>query len=243
MAPELVTKLTLAYDGTAFAGWARQPGLRTVQEELERALAQILGVSVVLSVAGRTDRGVHALGQVASYAHEALDPRRLNAVLPVDLAVLASEPAPAGFDARRSARSRSYRYRIVTGPVRCVFEHGRALWVPAALDLEQLDACAAALAGRRNFTAFTPTETEHVRFERDVLDARWVTDGRLLEFQIEADSFMRQMIRALVGTMLEVARGRRALADFEELLAGRPRSDGGPTLPPHGLYLTSVSYG
>jgi tRNA pseudouridine38-40 synthase len=238
-----VTKLTLAYDGTAFAGWARQPNLRTVQEELERAIEQILAEPVAVTVAGRTDRGVHAWAQVASYRHEALDPRRLNGLLPQDVAVLASEPAAADFDARRSARSRTYCYRILTGPVRSPFENGRSLWVPWRFDLDVLHSCAAALLGSHNFTAFTPTQTDHVRFERQILSARWVQDGDMLCFWIEADAFMRQMIRALVGTMLEVARGRRPLAEFKDLLAGHPRSAAGPTLPPHGLYLARVAYG
>jgi len=241
--PGTVTKLTLAYDGAGFAGWARQPGRRSVQEELERAIAQILGEPLTLSVAGRTDRGVHAWGQVASYRHEALDPRRLNALLPEDVAVLASEPAAAAFDARRSARSRTYCYRILARAARSPFEVGRALWVPWRIDRDALAACAAALGGRHDFTAFTPTETQHVRFERDVITARWEERGDCLEFWIEADSFMRQMNRALVGSMLEVARGRRSVEDFTALLAGRPRAHGGPTLPPHGLYLAAVAYG
>jgi tRNA pseudouridine38-40 synthase len=243
LAEGFVTRLTLAYDGAAFAGWARQPGLRTVQEELERALAQILQEPILVSVAGRTDRGVHAWGQVASYRHEALDPRSLNALLPDDVAVLASEPAPPGFDARRSARSRTYCYRLLTGPVRSPFERGRALWVPWRIDRAALDACAAALPGTHEFTAFTPTATDHVRFERRVLAAHWEQRGEVLAFWIEADSFMRQMNRVLVGTMLEVARGRRTVENFTGLLEGETRAMAGPTLPAHGLYLASASYG
>jgi tRNA pseudouridine38-40 synthase len=238
----VVTKLTIAYDGSEFAGWARQPGLRTVQEEIERALARILGEPLPLTVAGRTDRGVHAWGQVASYRHEAVDPRRLNALLPEDVAILASEPAGDDFDARRSARSRTYCYRLLASAVRSPFERGHALWVPWLRHRETLHACAATLAGRHVFTAFTPTGTDHVRFERDVFDAHWDEHGEIVEFWIEADSFMRQMIRALVGTMLDVARGRRSVEQLVELLEGRPRSAAGPTLPAHGLHLARVSY-
>jgi tRNA pseudouridine38-40 synthase len=244
----MVTKLTLEYDGADFAGWARQPGLRTVQEELERALHTILGERdpagepLRLTVAGRTDRGVHAWGQVASYRHEALDPARLNALLPEDVSVLASEPASDEFDARGDATSRTYCYRVLARRTRSVFLRGRALWWTRAVDRTALDACAAALRGRHDFTAFTPTETDHVRFARDVLAAEWRSGGDLLEFWIEADTFMRHMNRVLVGTMLEVGCGRRSVEDFRQLLAGRPRSEAGPTAPAHGLALACVTY-
>ncbi len=236
------SRLLLEYDGTAFNGWAVQPAHRTVQGELERALATILREDAVpVTVAGRTDRGVHAWGQVCSYAHEAVDPVRLNALLPDDVAVLDSRPAP-GFDARGDAISRTYCYRIVNRRARSVWMRDRALWWLRPLDREALHACAAALAGTHDFTAFTPTQTEHVRFERDVFSAEWREDGDLLEFWITADTFMRHMNRVLVGTMLQVASGHRSVEDFTALLTGAPRSAAGPTAAPHGLALASVAY-
>jgi tRNA pseudouridine38-40 synthase len=244
----MVTKLTLQYDGTEFAGWACQPELRTVQGELERALRTILGdrdaggESLAVAVAGRTDRGVHAWGQVASYRHEAVDPQRLNALLPADMAVLSCEPAADTFDARHDATSRTYCYRVLARRTRDVFEHGRVLWWPRALDRSRLEECAGLLPGRHDFTAFTPTETEHRRFERDVMAARWRAVGDVLEFWIEADTFLRHMNRVLVGTMLEVATGRREVWEFAQLLEGGLRADAGPTAPAHGLALVSVAY-
>ncbi len=228
------------------------------------------GEPLKLTVAGRTDRGVHAWGQVASYRHEAVDPQRLNTLLPDDIAVVTAEPAPTGFDARRDAVSRTYCYRVLTRRARSAFMASTALWWPQDLDSDALDACAALVVGTHDFTAFTPTETEHVRFQRQVLRAHWsrpdnqrrpdfgVTPGAmsgrswhdpeaaagdaLLEFWIEADTFMRHMNRALVGTMLEVACGRRSVDEFELLLTGRPRVQAGPTAPAHGLALATVRY-
>jgi tRNA pseudouridine38-40 synthase len=244
----MVTKLTLEYDGTDFIGWACQPGLRTVQEVLEHALHTVLGETsatgepLTLTVAGRTDRGVHAWGQVASYAHEAVDPRRLNSLLPEDVSILAAEPAPAGWDARRAAVSRTYCYRLLTRRSRSALERRYALWWPRPLDRDALDECAQVLLGTHDFTAFTPTETDHVRFERTVLSAQWRLNGDMLELWIQADTFMRHMVRILVGTMLEVASGQRTLAQFRQLLEGRPRVEAGPTALPHGLALASVAY-
>jgi tRNA pseudouridine38-40 synthase len=236
------SRLDLEYDGTAFAGWARQPGMRSVQGELEQALAKVLRREVALTVAGRTDRGVHAWGQVASYEGEPADASSLNALTGPDIGVLACAAAADGFDARRDARSRTYCYRVLARRAPSPFERRRALWWPHRVDLEALRACATALVGTHDFTAFTPTQTDHVRFERDVHDARWEADGDVLAFWITADTFMRHMNRVLVGTMLEVASGRRSPEAFAALLTGRPRSDAGDTAPAHGLYLASVAY-
>jgi tRNA pseudouridine38-40 synthase len=248
-------RLQIAYDGSGFAGWAAQAGLRTVQGELEAALERILGEPVGLTVAGRTDAGVHASGQVASFEHERELPdrlaERLNAVLARDVAVLAAGPAPEGFDARREARSRTYRYRVLASPIRDPFEEGRALWWRHPLDRAALDQCAAAVVGNHDFTAFTPTDSEHVLFERTVLACGWTerpwpdaeeTAGTLLVLTIEAPAFMRSMVRVLVGTMLEVAGGRRTPEDFRSLLDGAPRERAGETAPAHGLFLARVDY-
>jgi tRNA pseudouridine38-40 synthase len=245
-------RLDIEYEGTGFRGWARQPGLRTVQAELETALATILGEEASLTVAGRTDAGVHAWGQVASLVTETEPPadlaRRINALGPDDLAVRAASAVHSGFDARRDARSRTYCYRVLAEPTPNPFEAGVSLFWPHRVDPDALASCADALVGTHDFTAFTPTQTEHVRFERDVLRAQWhqkqavLGEGRVLELWIEADAFMRNMVRVLVGTMLEVAGGRRSFEDFASLLEGAPRERAGDTARAQGLHLVSVRY-
>jgi tRNA pseudouridine38-40 synthase len=244
-------RLDLAYHGAGFAGWAAQPGERTVQGELEVALQQILGVATPITVAGRTDAGVHAWGQVASFVAER-EPspelaRALNSQTGHDLVVRAVASA-GDFDARRDARSRTYCYRVLAERTSNPFEAGTSLFWPHRVDLDALVRCADALRGTHDFTAFTPTQTDHVRFERDIMRADWhekravLGHGTVLELWIEADAFMRNMVRVLVGTMLEVAGGRRPLEDFLALLAGAPRERAGDTARPHGLHLASVRY-
>jgi len=239
-------RLDIEYNGSGFRGWAAQPGLRTVQGELEAALETVLRTPIQLTVAGRTDTGVHALGQVASFSADTALPtdlaRRLNGVGPNDIAVTAAAVVDDGFDARRDATSRTYRYRVLTRSAPSPFEQGRALWWPHRADRELLDACASALLGTHDFTAFTPTQTDHVRFEREVRATGWDRGGDVLAFRITADAFMRNMVRVLVGTMLEVGSGRRSLECFVKLLDGAPRTAAGDTAPPHALYLESVTY-
>jgi tRNA pseudouridine38-40 synthase len=240
----MTARLTIEYDGTAFSGWALQPGERTIQGELEAALATVLRRPVPLTVAGRTDAGVHAWAQVASHEGEAAPLGSLNALLPPDVAVLASESVADGFNARHDCTSRAYCYRVLARPGRSALERGHALHWSYPVDLEALRECAALLLGTHDFTAFTPTDTYHVRFERDVYAAYWrAGDSDQLEFWIEADTFMRHMNRTLVGTMLEVARGKQSVEDFALLLGGAPRPAGGPTAPAHGLYFAGAGYG
>lgn len=228
-------RLTVAYDGTDFHGWAPQPRLRTVAGDLAAALAVDPGA---LTVAGRTDAGVHAEGNVVSVEAPRLAPvRAVNRRLPADVALLGGERAD-GFDARADARSRSYVYRILLAERPDPFRARYELHHPRPLDEDALAACAAVIVGQHDFRAFTPTETAHVFFDRTVLAAGWRRAGDRLEFRLTADALLRHMVRVLVGTMLE----RPDPDHLAGLCAGAPRSAAGRTAPPHGLALVSVAY-
>ena len=240
-------KLTLAYDGTPFVGWQRQAAGESIQGLLEDALARLEGAPVTAHGAGRTDAGVHALAQVASvrvtFSH---DPptvmRALNATLPAAIRVTGVDDAPASFHARFDARSKCYRYQIANEPVPSPFTRAFAWHVPEALDRAAMDAAAAALLGTHDFAAFQSSGSDVQTTVRTLTRSAWLDDAGLLVYEVEGDGFLRHMVRAIVGTLVEIGRGWRPAAQIASLVAGGARADAGSTAPPHGLLLARVEY-
>jgi tRNA pseudouridine38-40 synthase len=242
-------RLDLSYEGTPFCGWARQPGGRSIEGELETALATVLRERVRLSVAGRTDAGVHALAQVVSFhsAQPSLDARRvrlsLNALLPPEIAVTTVSPAPPGFEAR-AASARTYRYRLWLPDGRPVVERQWVWDVRGPVDTGLLAAAAPLLVGKRDFAALTPSARSYHTCVREVRQSKWeiAEDGREAVFHITAGSFLHNMVRVAVGSMVDVAQERLSLDQFADALASGERTRMGRTAPPQGLALVDVEY-
>jgi tRNA pseudouridine38-40 synthase len=242
-----VYRLTVSYRGEAYAGWQRQPNAVTVQEVLETALAGLLGRPAALVGASRTDAGVHARGQVAHLElPRPFPPSGLvhgtNHRLPADVRVLAARPMPAGFHARKHAAGKEYAYRLRREPVLSPLDDLFAVRADPGLDLAALRAAAARLPGRHDFSAFALAGGGHRSPVRRITAAEWEEDGPALTFRVRGDGFLRGMVRSLVGTLLEVGRGRRSVEAFAALLAGGVRGEAGATAPARGLTLERVFY-
>jgi tRNA pseudouridine38-40 synthase len=242
-----VFRLMIAYDGTDFHGWARQPGVRTIQGEIEDALARPLGERPRLSVAGRTDAGVHATGQVASFQGPDLDPlkvqRILNALLAPEVVVVAARRAPDGFDARHSATCREYLYRIDTGPVPDPFTARYSWHHPGPLAIAPMRRAARYLVGEHDFASFCRAPRLPASTVRHLLRLAVSATGSLLVIRAAANGFLHQMVRSLVGTLVAVGEGKQDPDEIPPVLAARSRAAAGPVAPPHGLVLARVRYG
>jgi tRNA pseudouridine38-40 synthase len=241
-------KLVLEYDGTAYHGWQVQPGLDTIQGRLEAALSRLGGAPVSAMGAGRTDAGVHALGQVVSCtAALRLDDgalrRALNALLPPDIVVCRAETVPPDFDARRSAQSKTYRYTLLRRMYPSAMAARYSLYVPYSLDRDAMVEAAQCLVGTHDFSAFRAGSCAATTPIRTVTRATWRADGDRWHFEIDGNAFLQHMVRIIVGTLLEVGRGKRKPADLGEILASRDRRAAGKTALPHGLCLVAVEYG
>ena len=241
-------KITLAYDGTHYVGWQRQDNGISIQGLLEDALRDLDGRDVAVAGAGRTDSGVHALGQVASFSldramtGEAIV-RAVNARLPPDLRALSVEPVAPGFHARYVASHKTYRYRIWNSAVASPFERAYTWHFFEALDLTAMDAAARRLEGRHDFAAFQAASATTRTSERTVTSSRVTGGPPLIVYEVTGDGFLKHMVRAIVGTLVEIGRGRAVVGWMDEVLASRDRGRAGPTAPPEGLFLVNVDYG
>ena len=241
-------RLLIEYDGSAYAGWQVQPNRPTVQGALQAALTRVTGAPVKLVGAARTDAGVHAVGQVANFTTESPHPcgtfhRALNALLPRDIVVREAAEVPLTFDARRSASGKTYRYTLLVRADPSPLHRHWTLHVPPPLDLTAMGEAAVVLLGRHDFSAFRSSACEASHPVRTVWEARFVEDPPLWHFVISAEAFLQHMVRTIVGTLLQVGRGRRPPEEVAALLASRDRARAGPTAPPHGLCLEKVHYG
>jgi tRNA pseudouridine38-40 synthase len=242
-----VVKLTLEYDGTRYAGWQVQPNGLAVQEVVERALAELHKAPRRVTAAGRTDAGVHARGQVVSFAEERPLPtsayvQGMNALLPADVAVRAASLEPDGFDARRSASGKRYRYRILNAATRAPLQRLYAWEIFRPLDIAAMRAAAAPLVGRHDFAAFQAADCAAHHAVREVRRLDVDAAGERLDVVVEATAFVKHMVRNIVGTLVEVGLGRRDSQSIPALLAGRDRTQAGRTAPPQGLSLEEVFY-
>jgi tRNA pseudouridine38-40 synthase len=241
-------RLLLSYRGAAYAGWQRQENALAVQQVVEEALERLLGHPVRIAGASRTDTGVHARGQVAHLELPRPFPERglvhgVNPHLPEDVRVLAAAAMPEGFHARKHAWGKEYVYRLSRAPVISPLDALFVAPAPASLDLWRMDRATASLAGRHDFSAFALAGGSHQQPFRRIFSAHWEEEDREeLRFRVAGEGFLRGMVRALVGTLIEVGTGKRSPESFNGLLAGRPRSDAGPTAPAHGLVLERVFY-
>jgi tRNA pseudouridine38-40 synthase len=242
-----VLKLTLTYDGTRFVGWQRQADGESIQGLLEEALARFEGAPVTVHGAGRTDAGVHALGQVASASVTFTHPaetifRALNAQLPEDIRIVEIADAAPGFHARFSARSKSYRYQIRAGTVGDPFTRAFVWQVPEPLNVGAMADAAAVLVGTHDFTAFQSVGTEVVSTTRTIFRSDIRELDRMCVYEVTADGFLRHMVRAIVGTLVEIGRGWRSVESMAQLVERGTRAQAGATAPPHGLFLVRVDY-
>ena len=243
----MVYRLRIAYRGTAYAGWQRQPNALAVQQVVEEALADLLAEEVAIVGAGRTDAGVHARAQIAHLRLGREFPlgglvHGTNTRLPEDIRILAAHRMPDSFHARRSAAAKEYRYRLVRAPVLSPLDAPTSLRLAPDADLEAMRRAAAVLPGRHDFTAFALAGGSHSDPRRRILLAGWRERGELVILRLVGDAFLRGMVRSIVGTLLEVGAGQRSVEEFAALLAGQPRSAAGPTAPARGLVMHEVFY-
>jgi len=240
-------KLTLEYDGTAYAGWQRQPDQPTIQATLEAVLETITQMPTSTIAAGRTDAGVHALGQVVSFrSDKALSlrewTRACNGLLPADISITAIERAADDFHARYHACSKVYEYRILHRVERSALERNRSWHIPASLEVAAMCEAATYLTGRYDFSSFQGLQTDTEDPICDLQRLEITQEGPSIRMTVQADRFLKQMVRALVGTLVEVGRGKRAPSSLQQVLKAKDRRAAGKTAPPHGLYLVKVMY-